>query len=185
MALLSLGLAFSIIRRRRKSALRESLERGLRPEMIGPSPFVERFFPHDPMDQTQTGVVNPSVPPPTYDAALSSPTTGASTPFSSQIGPHSLHAPLSYADIPPASPPPTPSLDSSQLPPPFPGGNISPSDPIMAPMAVLPLSHNTNFVGGDVFSGDAGTHTVPLGMGQSGPNSQISSQVTPPPTVTA
>jgi hypothetical protein len=180
LALLSLGLAFSIIRRRRKSALRDRLEPGLRPETIGPSTFVARYFPHDPMDQTQTEVVVPSVPPPTYGAALLSPTTSASTPFSSHVGPHSPHAPLrtlSYADIPPASPPP---LDSPQLPPSFPGGNISPSDPIMAPGAVLPLSHNSNFVGGDVLSGDAGSHTVPL-MGQSGSNSRMFSPVTPPP----
>ena len=168
MALLFLGLAFSIIRRRRKSALRDRLERGLGPEMIGPPAFVERFFPHDPMDQTQTEIVVPSVPPPTYGAAISSPATGASTPFSGHLGPHSLHASsrtLSYADIPPASPPPTPSLDL--LPPPFPGGNISPSDSIAAPVAVLPLSHHLNFDGGDVLSGDAGSHTVPL-VGQSG-----------------
>lgn len=180
LALLFLGLAFSIIRRRKKSALRDSLERSLRPEMIGPSNFVERFFPHDPMDQTQTEIVVPSVPPPTYGAALSSPTTGASTPFSSNLGPHSLHAPsrtLSYADIPPASLPPTPSLD--QLPPPFSGGN-TPSDSIMAPGAALPLFHNSNFVEGDVISGDAGSHIVPL-MRQSGSNSRTSSQVTPPP----
>ena len=152
--------------------------------MIGSSTFVPKFFPHDPMDQTQTEVVVPTVPPPTYGAALSSPTTGASTPFSSHVCPHSLHAPsrtLSSADKPPASPPQTPSLDPSQLSPPFSGGKISPSDLIMAPGAVLPLSHNSNFVGGDAISGDAGSPTVPL-MGQSGSNFRMSSsQVTPPP----
>ncbi|GLB44279.1 hypothetical protein LshimejAT787_1602090 [Lyophyllum shimeji] len=110
LALISLCLAFSIIKRRRNYERRERLshrESSLHtngsddsPPAAGPAPFVPRYFP---------GTHVPADPPP-YVESLTSP--GVHLARRSQD--------RSYADVPPASPPPP--LDDYVLQPPPPFG---------------------------------------------------------------
>ncbi|KAG6853124.1 hypothetical protein C0991_006734 [Blastosporella zonata] len=125
LALLALGLAFSIIKRRRNYERREraALQSDDSPRMIGPRPFVPRFFPG----------TNPD-PPPYVESTSGSTSDGSyslspshETPQmrSSELVPVSRPAHIpgqesSYADIPPSTPPPR--LDDAHLltpPPPF------------------------------------------------------------------
>ncbi|KDR78000.1 hypothetical protein GALMADRAFT_244968 [Galerina marginata CBS 339.88] len=120
LALFSLGLAISIIRRRRLAARRDQLDReslhtnasddspNMTPNMSGPAPFVPRFFPDT--------VIPPD--PPTYTAALANNPSTLLASLSSTAYPDSTR---SYADVPPSTPPPP--LDDATLilpPPPFP-----------------------------------------------------------------
>lgn len=129
LALVSLGLAFSIIKRRRNYERRERLnQRELlhtdasddSPPEAGPAPFVPRFFP---------GTHVPADPPPYVESLSTSSTSDASHPalpsmVSSSVIPASYNAHLarsldrSYADVPPSSPPP-PLDDILPPPPPF------------------------------------------------------------------
>lgn len=109
----SLGLAISIIRRRRQAARRDRLESQSNasngsPRMFGPAPFIPRFFP-DTIIPTD---------PPTYTVALA--TSSDNPTLSASVGPRSgqTSAHRSYADIPPASPPPP--LNDLMVPPPPP-----------------------------------------------------------------
>lgn len=116
MGVFSLGLAISIIRRRRQAARRDRLESQSdsanvsndSPRMFGPAPFIPRFFP-DTIIPTD---------PPTYTVALatSSDNSALLASIGSRSGQTSAHR--SYADIPPASPPPP--LDDVIVPPPPP-----------------------------------------------------------------
>ncbi|KAF8063972.1 hypothetical protein FPV67DRAFT_1503014 [Lyophyllum atratum] len=130
LAIIALGLAFSIIRRRRNYARRERLSQSESlhtnasddsPPTHGPAPFVPRFFP---------GTHVPADPPP-YVESL----TGSSDSVPSHIAPPSMRSyatiPLtyaahlarsrdrSYAEVPPSSPPPPPLEDTLPPPPPF------------------------------------------------------------------
>ena len=114
----SLGLAISIIRRRRKAARRDRLESQSEslqangsdnsPRMFGPAPFIPRYFP-DTIIPTD---------PPTYTVALATNSDNSTllASMASRSGQTSAHR--SYADIPPASPPPP--LDDVMVPPPPP-----------------------------------------------------------------
>ncbi|KAF9039942.1 hypothetical protein BJ165DRAFT_345448 [Panaeolus papilionaceus] len=116
LGLFSLGLAISIIRRRRRAARRdrrdhESLHTNSSddsPDMSGPAPFVPRFFP---------GTVIPAEPP-TYHIAVTS--NRVENPVLVALAGNAYaDRHLSYADIPPESPPP-PDDESVIMPPPPP-----------------------------------------------------------------
>ncbi|KAJ3512695.1 hypothetical protein NLJ89_g3368 [Agrocybe chaxingu] len=124
LAVFSLCLALSIIRRRRLAAIRDRHERESfytsgsddAPHMAGPAPFVPRYFP---------GTVIPPDPP-TYTAALASSHDGSTLSASISSTRYSS-APRSYADVPPSTPPPL--LDEADMippPPPFPVAIRSP-----------------------------------------------------------
>lgn len=111
-----MGLAISIIRRRRRAARRdrrdhESLHTNSSddsPDMSGPAPFVPRFFP---------GTVI-SAEPPTYNAAVTS--NRVENPVLVALAGNAYaDRHLSYADIPPESPPPADD-ESIIMPPPPP-----------------------------------------------------------------
>lgn len=131
LALFSLGLALSIIRRRRLAAARDKQDNESRPNgpddsphMSGPAPFVPRFFP-DTVIPTE---------PPTYMVALAT-NANNSTLLSSLTS--SPYAPTtrSYADIPPSTPPPLEDAPLMPPPPPFPG-----TRPSNLPVGALPPS---------------------------------------------
>jgi hypothetical protein len=134
LALFSLGLAFSIIRRRRLAARRDRLESESlhtngsddSPHMSGPAPFVPRFFPDT--------VIPPD--PPTYMAATNHNSSTLLASLSSSAYPAST---LSYADVPPSSPPP-PLEDVALMapPPPFPVA-VSTLPPVL-PVGDMPPS---------------------------------------------
>jgi hypothetical protein len=134
LGLFSLGLAISIIRRRSLAARRDRLDSEAqatsdRPRsMIGPMPFVPRFFPDT--------IIPPD--PPTYDDALSS-TNHNNTPLlaSLSLSERSLRH-RSYADVPPDSPPPP--LDELPPPPPFPLALSAPIPDIPADAIVPSIS---------------------------------------------
>ncbi|KAF8809964.1 hypothetical protein BYT27DRAFT_7187290 [Phlegmacium glaucopus] len=113
LSLFSLGIAISIIRRRMLAARRDRLDNeaqatGDAPLMSGPVPFVPRYFPDT--------IIPPD--PPTYDDALSS-TNHNNTPALASLSSSEYPSrQRSYADIPPASPPPI--LEDIPPPPPFP-----------------------------------------------------------------
>ncbi|KAF8884470.1 hypothetical protein BD779DRAFT_777129 [Infundibulicybe gibba] len=119
----ALGLAISIIRRRRLSARRDRLARESlcnngaedSPPMSGPAPFVPRFFP---------GTIIPTDPPP-YSASVSSSITLSRTMPMVSTGVATLyrHPPdMSYADVPPSTPPPLDDGIIIMTPPPPPFG---------------------------------------------------------------
>ncbi|KAJ7174113.1 hypothetical protein C8R43DRAFT_977127 [Mycena crocata] len=94
------GTAFSIYLRRKRAARRERLERGSAPPriqpMMGPVPFVPRYFP---------GTIVASTPPPyaPLDGSLSSSASSLAAPHASEpLLAHTMstEAP-GYADIPP------------------------------------------------------------------------------------
>ncbi|KAF8883887.1 hypothetical protein CPB84DRAFT_1789634 [Gymnopilus junonius] len=134
LGLFALGLALSIIRRRRRAALRdrqdsESLHTEATddsPHMEGPAPFMPRFFPD---------TVIP-VDPPTYSAATNHNRSTLLARLTSSVYSDSTR---SYADIPPSMPPP---LDDDIIlvppPPPFPVAVASP--PIVLPEGAAPPS---------------------------------------------
>ncbi|KAJ7581478.1 hypothetical protein C8J56DRAFT_265751 [Mycena floridula] len=95
-------------------------ENGNRPQMSGPRPFIPRYFP---------GTIPPPYSPSTGSSSHSSTlnldvasTTPADLPIYSGQGPPSMR-PLTYADVPPQSPPPAAddnvSLSGFIPPPPF------------------------------------------------------------------
>lgn len=135
---IALCLAFSIMKRRRNYKLRERREQDRSslhtngsddsPAMLGPAPFVPRFFP---------GTLIPSISsdPPSYiesmsnQSSLSPSSAGSTVPLlSSMMMPATYPAhprDTSFADVPPASPPPADdvplsSVDETILPPPPP-----------------------------------------------------------------
>ncbi len=100
LGILALGIFISICTRRRRAARRERAEAEAEPRrMIGPAPFVPRYFP---------GTVVPTSPPP-YTP---------SSPSSSNIA-HASGSHLTYADVPPSTPPPSPTHELFLPPPPF------------------------------------------------------------------
>ncbi|PPQ91619.1 hypothetical protein CVT25_012800 [Psilocybe cyanescens] len=138
LAIFSLGLAISIIRRRRLAAARDRLDSESlhtngsddSPHMSGPAPFVPRFFPD---------TVIPSDPP-TYTAALATNANNSTLLSSLTSSPYATttRSTRSYADIPPSTPPPP--LEEAVLippPPPFPVAVSSPA-PILPPGALPP-----------------------------------------------
>ena len=107
LSLISLGIAFSIIRRRILAARRDRLDNEANVTMSGPMPFVPRFFPDT--------IIPPD--PPNYNDALSSTNHNNTPSLSSLVSSVSSSRQRSYADIPPTSlPPPLEELP----PPPFP-----------------------------------------------------------------
>lgn len=174
-----MGLAFSIIRRRRRSARRERLERDRdslhtngsedTPHMIGPQPFVPRFFP---------GTILPVDPPPYVDSVSSAHSSSAAHDHDDQLqGPYTpriMHPrDTSYADIPPSTPPPPD--DNIMLAPPPPFG--------VAIATLLPDSPdddthpNTGRIGVLLPPGIAGaerdSHTAPSDVGAAMPDSAL------------
>jgi len=112
LSLISLGVAIRVIRRRIRAARRDRLDNEANPRssMIGPMPFVPRFFPDTIVPQD----------PPTYDDTLSI-TNPDGTSLLTSV---SSSRQRSYADIPPASPPPP--LEEVPSPPPFPSAPFAP-----------------------------------------------------------
>ncbi|PPR08277.1 hypothetical protein CVT24_001117 [Panaeolus cyanescens] len=143
LGLFSLGLAISIIRRRRLAALRdrrdhESLHTNSSddsPNMSGPAPFVPRFFP---------GTVIPAEPP-TYNAAVAS-NREENPVLVALAGNAYASRDRSYADIPPDTPPP-PEEEPMMVPPPppfpFPEPSVAASSvPPSSPRSLaVPESH--------------------------------------------
>ncbi|KAF8963288.1 hypothetical protein BDZ97DRAFT_1919948 [Flammula alnicola] len=167
LGLFSLGLALSIIRRRQLAARRERLDRESlhtnasddSPHMSGPAPFVPRYFPDT--------VIPPD--PPTYMAALATnqnnSTLLATLPLSAFGTAH-----RSYADIPPATPPPP--LDEPIMippPPPFPVA-IATGRPLILPEGAMSFSipgaqqpsHNVASVGSEPSNSAVAPELVPL-----------------------
>lgn len=145
---IALCTAISIIRRRRRSARRERLDRENQPTMIGPMPFVPRYFP---------GTHIPTSPPP-YEHSSSSSSSdhehyrAASVPL--LLAPYindSSPRSLSYADIPPSTPPP-PDDQINIVPPPPPFG-VAIASPM--PIAV------TNALASSAFSSAASPSSEP------------------------
>ncbi|KAJ3719667.1 hypothetical protein DFJ43DRAFT_736712 [Lentinula guzmanii] len=117
---LALCLFLSIWTRRRRSAKRERLEHARErelassrntPPIIGPAPFIPRYFPR----------VNPAAPPPYvgpshnvqetsffHTSSPPSPIIESTLPplYHADVDPATPSDPLSYADIPPSTPPP-------------------------------------------------------------------------------
>ncbi|KAG6813361.1 hypothetical protein H0H93_013400 [Arthromyces matolae] len=147
LVLLSSGLAFSIIKRRRSYERRErDRERAAlegqadddSPPMIGPRPFIPRFFP-----ETNTVIPPPyeeSTPDNASRSDISHPHSNPSNPenlIPATPPTHSLpvsahldradHDDTSYANIPPSTPPPPlEDIDSLPPPPPFTPGMATP-----------------------------------------------------------
>lgn len=185
LAIISLGVAVSIIRRRRAAARRdrladtESTASDDSPHMSGPTPFVPRFFP---------GTIIPTDPPPYLDSLASSSThhlVSARAPIGPLVPLLSAPRRNSYANVPPASPPPP--LDDMLLvpPPPFPVAITAPSpiglsDPLTlsgapSPPAANGDSHPSQSVGDDNpdFSESSADEHEPL-TGRSRPHSRAS-----------
>lgn len=151
LAIVSAGLALSIIRRRRLADRRDRLAQEQdslhhngsedTPPMLGPAPFVPRFFP---------GTVLPADPPPYVYSSASS--TSHDDSLGGSYTERVTHPrDMSYADIPPSSPPP---LDDGTLPPPPFGVAIASTNPIDPQSGLLALvvdtgsaSHTTASVG--------------------------------------
>ncbi|KAH9476685.1 hypothetical protein JR316_0010599 [Psilocybe cubensis] len=154
LAIFSLGLAISIIRRRRLAAARDRLDSESlhtngsddSPPMAGPAPFVPRFFPD---------TVIPSEPP-TYTVALATDANNSTLLSSLTSSPYlnGTRTTRSYADIPPSiPPPPEEEVVLMPPPPPFPVAVSSPP-PNLPPGAmpppifgVAPPSHPLDAVG--------------------------------------
>ena len=171
LGLFALGLALNILRRRRQSARRDLLDRESlhrvhtngsddSPNMSGPTPFVPRYFP---------GTVIPPPDPPAYTVAVAS-NHNRLTSLTSSTGSTYSNPHRSYADIPPASPPPP--LDEIQPPPPFPDAIPSPPSTTrtLHRAAGLPhsiprsgeRSHNMDPVGNDSSNSASAPELVPL-----------------------
>ncbi|KAF4623136.1 hypothetical protein D9613_002345 [Agrocybe pediades] len=131
LALFSLGLAISIIRRRRLAARRDRLDSESlhtnssddSPPMVGPAPFTPRFFPDTVIPQD----------PPTYTTAVATNHNNnrllATLASSAYANPPPVTN-RSYADIPPSTPPPP--LEDMMIvppPPPFPVAVNAPRTP--------------------------------------------------------
>ncbi|KAG6843802.1 hypothetical protein H0H87_000259 [Tephrocybe sp. NHM501043] len=103
LALVALGLAFSIIKRRRNYERREralmSEASDDSPRMIGPRPFVPRFFPGTEPANNDTSTPNPDGPPP-YIESFSGSGSGSDTSHS-----HSHSHSTSHETPAPPSPP--------------------------------------------------------------------------------
>ncbi|KAF8645619.1 hypothetical protein AX16_007701 [Volvariella volvacea WC 439] len=167
LTLVALGLAFSIIRRRRLAILRERRERDSEslhtngsedsPHMSGPAPFVPRFFP---------GTVPPD-PPPYADTEPSA--------ASSQDTDRTSHPrDTSYADIPPSTPPPP--LDDAIFPPPppFPVAIASPPPSSDLIAAVVQSPPNISRRDHDEDHSSDSSHNT-LDVGTPGMSSQVQS----------
>ncbi|KAG6830936.1 hypothetical protein H0H92_013864 [Tricholoma furcatifolium] len=137
LSLIALGLAVSIIKRRRRYERQEraASQSDVSPQMIGPLPFVPRFFPGTYVD------------PPSYAESLraSAPdvflnefptTTAPSTTVAAQPTPASSQD-ASYANLPPFTPLPLPeAFGILPAPPPF-GAEIF-NDPVNPQIEVMP-----------------------------------------------
>jgi len=142
LSLFSLGIAISIIRRRMLAARRERLDDEANSSnnpapMIGPQLFVPRYFPD---------TVVPTDPP-TYIDALSTANHNSAPLLSSEYSSRQR----SYADIPPASPPPLleelpplPPLEELPPPPPFPVALSAPIVEMPPPDATSPSISTAN-----------------------------------------
>ncbi|KAF9484812.1 hypothetical protein BDN70DRAFT_890666 [Pholiota conissans] len=173
LALFSLGLALSIIRRRHLAALRERRDHESlytnasddSPRMYGPAPFVPRYFP-DTVIPTE---------PPTYMAALA--TNANNSTLLASLSPEAFGStPRSYADIPPSIPPPP--LDETLMIPPPPPFPIAMTTPPLAPASSTiessssssseevvgsgTSSHSTTSVGTDSLGSAPAPELVPL-----------------------
>jgi len=145
LSVIALGLAFSIIKRRRDYERRERIsQRELRHNnsiagqpVAGPAPFVPRFFPgtHVPADPPP---YNESLPASSHSATshLTPPAMVSSSVIPVTYSAHlALNQDRSYADVPPASPPPP--MEDIIPPPPFgfvitrhdPGGRMDATHP--------------------------------------------------------
>lgn len=172
LALFSLGLALSIIRRRHQAAKRERRDHESlhteasddSPEMAGPAPFVPRYFPD---------TVIPTDPP-TYMNALATNHNNSTLLASLPAAAFGLTS-RSYADIPPSTPPPP--LEDNFLvppPPPFPVDPPPPALPVQTDdteeEGALPPSiagaefhsHHTVSVGADLTNEAPAPELVPL-----------------------
>ena len=135
-----MGIAISIIRRRILAARRDRLDSEANPtsdtpSMSGPMPFVPRFFPDTIIPRD----------PPTYDDALSS-TNHNSAPLPASLPSTAyLSRQRSYADIPPASPPPL--LEEIPPPPPFPLALSAPIPGISADVTIPLISAENQALG--------------------------------------
>ncbi|KAF8153766.1 hypothetical protein B0H34DRAFT_719065 [Crassisporium funariophilum] len=135
LALFSLGLAISLIRRRRIAARRDRNDAetlrtngsGDSPHMSGPAPFVPRFFPD---------TIIPTDPPTYVDALATNHNTHNGFLASLTSIAYSSRQ-RSYADIPPESPPP-PLDEQLPPPPPFPVAISSTANLIPVEGALLP-----------------------------------------------
>jgi len=143
LALFSLGLAISIIRRRRLAAIRDRNDTETlhtngsddSPHMSGPAPFVPRFFPDT--------IIPPD--PPTYVDALTTDHRSHNGFLASLSSIMYSSRQRSYADIPPASPPP-PLEEQLPPPPPFPVAISVPALPLTegAPPPSIPTAERTS-----------------------------------------
>lgn len=144
LSIFAMGLAFSIIRRRQKAAKRDRQDRESlhtnasedTPPMIGPRPFVPRYFP---------GTVVPADPPAYMDSIspLLSTANHLQAPLLSSLSPehHSTSLPgsedLSYADIPPPTQLDDGVVIPSVPPPSFPMAIATPP-PVLLSAIILP-----------------------------------------------
>jgi len=157
LALFSLGIAISIIRRRILAARRDRLDNeangtGDTVSMSGPMPFIPRFFPDTIVSHD----------PPTYNDALSS-TNHNNRPLLASLASSVLGSTVyasrqrSYADIPPNSPPPP--LEELLPPPPFPLAFPAPVLDRPADVTIPSISAaNRTDLGGDFSSNVTSPH---------------------------
>lgn len=172
LALFSLGLALSIIRRRYLAAKREQRDHESlhtnasddSPQMLGPAPFVPRYFPD---------TVIPSEPP-TYMAALA--TNNNNSTLLATLPPEAFGSTQrSYADIPPSVPPPPLDDIMIQPPPPFPVAVSTPSAP---PMRIESISEEEGALPPSITGAEQSSHSA-ISVGTESLNSAPAPELVP------
>jgi hypothetical protein len=172
LALFSLGLALSIMRRRYLAAKREQRDHESlhtnasddSPHMVGPAPFVPRYFPD---------TVIPSEPP-TYMAALAS-NNNNSTLLASLPLEAFGSTQRSYADIPPSIPPPP--LEDLMIPPP-PPFPVAISTPPSPPMQIVSMSEEEGALPPSITGAERSSHSA-ISVGTESLNSAAAPELVP------